>query len=424
MIVAVPRARKASTEQTRARIIHAAREMFIAYGYRSTSLRSIAVTAGVSHPGLLKHFATKDELLATVVQSFEDANVEVYEDVVAAGEPGALPFIEIAKRNERTRGYLALYAALMGEASTPSHPAHDTMRERYARLTALTTDALEDAVLQGTVADDRDPAGEAVRLTAAWDGLQLLEQYLPDRVDVVTMLEVHESLWALPVGWRSPGDDEPPGGPAAFRPLGEFFPPEDDAGYASGRLKRARIVSDAMALFATEGYGDTSLREIAEKVGVSKSTLMHHYPTKEALLGAVLAERDRSIPSRASYIPAETASGELRGMPSGAADNMVTAPGLIEVYAVLSCEAVPVTHPAHEYFRERFTRTIAQFAELFRAAQTEGALPAHRDPEHEAIWLVALWDGLQYQWLYDRDAVDIAAHLAAHLEDVLPSLVR
>jgi hypothetical protein len=90
------------------------------------------------------------------------------------------------------------------------------------------------------------------------------------------------------------------------------------------------------------------------------------------------------------------------------------------VYAVLSCEAVPDGHPAHAYFTERFTRGIDYFAELFRLAQSDGDLPAHRDPEREAIWLVALWDGLQYQWLYDRSAVDIAAHLEAHLDDVLP----
>lgn len=420
MIVAVPRARKTSTEQTRARIVLAAREMFIAYGYRSTSLRRIAVTAGVSHPGLLKHFASKGELLATVVESLEDANAELYEEVVAAGEPGALPFVEIAHQNERTRGYLALYSALTGEASTPSHPAHDIMRERYARITAMSTEAMEDAILHGTVSEDRDPHGETVRSIAAWDGLQLLEQYLPDRVDVVRMLEEHESLWALPVGWRDPGDTTPDAGTVAFRPLDDMFPREDDAGYASGRRTRAKIVSDAMALFATEGYGDTSLREIAEKVGVSKSTLMHHYPTKESLLSAVLTERDSNLRARPSYRPGATATDELRGIPGGAAENAATAPGLIEVYAVLSCEAVPASHPAHAYFAERLDKAIDSFAGLFRAAQAEGSMPAHRDPEHEAIWLTALWDGLQYQWLYDRDAVDVAEHLAEHLKDVLP----
>ncbi|WP_259607191.1 MULTISPECIES: TetR family transcriptional regulator C-terminal domain-containing protein [Microbacterium] len=89
---------------------------------------------------------------------------------------------------------------------------------------------------------------------------------------------------------------------------------------------------------------------------------------------------------------------------------------------MLSCEAVPAGHPAHDYFAGRFTRTIEHFAELFRLAQRDGDLPSHRDPEQEAVWLVALWDGLQYRWLYDRDAVDVAAHLRAHLDDVLPRL--
>lgn len=107
-------------------------------------------------------------------------------------------------------------------------------------------------------------------------------------------------------------------------------------------------------------------------------------------------------------------------LPAGAAENASITPGLIEVYAVLSCEAVPATHPAHEYFVSRFTSVLDQFTGLFHAARADGALPMHRDPVCEAIWLTALWDGLQYQWLYDRDAVDMAAHLTAHLADVLP----
>ena len=420
MIVVVPKARQAGAAETRARIVIAAREMFIAYGYRSTSLRSIALTAGVSHPGLLKHFPSKDELLATVVETLEGDNAEAYARITAAGEPGDLPFADIARRNEQTRGYLALFAALTGEASSPAHPVHETMRERYARVTALATEAMEDAILHGTVSADRDPRGEAVRTTAAWDGLQLLEQYLPDRVDVVAMLEERQSQWAFPIGWREVGARIPDAAPAAPRPLNEALPPEPEAGYAAGRRMRARIVDDAMALFAEEGYGDTSLRDVAEKVGVSKSTLMHHYPTKEALLSAVLAQRDRTIQTRPSYSPAGSATEELRALPAGAEENAAAAPGLIEVYAVLSCEAVPASHPAHEYFEDRLTRALDVFGDLFRAAQAEGSLPPHRDPEHEAIWLVALWDGLQYQWLYDRDAVDVAAHLRAHLRDVLP----
>ncbi|WP_217178592.1 TetR/AcrR family transcriptional regulator [Streptomyces sp. AC495_CC817] len=416
-------ARQTRAAATRQRILAAARELFVAQGYRSTSLRDIAAAASVSHPGLLGHFASKDDLLAEVVAEFEQENADAFAETAAAAEPGALIFAELAARNARTPGYLELFAALTGEASAPAHPAHERMRERYAQMHELSVDALQESVIHGVIAPDRDLDGESIRHTAAWDGLQLLSQYLPDRVDVVTMLEERESLWAMPFGWRDPEEvgacsDQPAPLPTAFPTL--WADAAADAGYAVGRKRRAQILADAMHLFSRSGYGDTSLRDIAEAVGVSKSTLLHHYGSKEMLLSAVLSERDRAIQATLDTAGLSTAAEALRAIPEGARHSAVDEPGLIEVYAVLSCEAVPEAHPAHDYFARRFTEGIDYFAELFRRAQVEGALPAHRDPEHEAVWLIALWDGLQYQWLYDRDAVDTGDQLRAHLADVLP----
>ncbi|MBD3941298.1 TetR/AcrR family transcriptional regulator [Microbacterium sp. NEAU-LLC] len=415
-------ARSAQLVRTRAAIVAAAHDLFVTRGYRATSLRDVAAAAGISHPGLLRHFATKDAVLAEIVASFESDNQLALLEQLAADEPGTLGYSLIAQRNEEVPGYLALFAALTGEASSPRHPAHEFMRDRYARLRELSTDAVDEAIAQDTVSADRDPAGEAVRIAAAWDGLQLLSQYLPDRVDVVTALETYEEGLALPVGWRDP-DDAAVGEHAAPVPPMPSFTNDDitpPAGYRVGRERRAEILAGATALFAQEGYGDTSLRDIAEHVGVSKSTLLHHYGSKEELLSAVLSERDRQIETRGSYVRAARAADELRTLPAGAAENAVDAPGLIEVYAVLSCEAVPADHPAHAYFEQRLSGVIDHFAALFRGAQQDGDLPSHRDPEFEAVWLTALWDGLQYQWLYDRTSVDVAAQLTAHLDDVLP----
>lgn len=49
-----------------------------------------------------------------------------------------------------------------------------------------------------------------------------------------------------------------------------------------------RIRSAATQLFATLGYDGTSLQAIAEQVGVTKQTLLYHYPSKDALRQAVL----------------------------------------------------------------------------------------------------------------------------------------
>ncbi|MFK4759612.1 TetR/AcrR family transcriptional regulator [Microbacterium sp. ZW T5_45] len=415
--------RQARTAATRERILSSARELFVSRGYRSTSLRDIAAAASVSHPAVLGHFASKDDLLAEVVAQFEQENDEAFSTVVAAAEPGSLIFSELAERNAATPGYLELFTALIGEASTPDHPTHQRMRERYAQMRELASDILADAEFHGVIAPDRDPEGETFRHMAIWDGLQLMAQYLPERVDVVEHLAEMEDLWATPWSWREPdegGAADPPAGPLPTLIVGA--PREADAaGYAAGRRRRTQIVSDAMHLFARQGYGDTSLRDIADAAGVSKSTLLHHYATKEALLLAVLTERDEAIQQWGAMLEDSSAVEVLRRLPEGAVHNADDEPGLVEVYAVLSCEAVPVGHPAHAYFTSRFAHSIDYFAELFRLAQEDGDLPSHRDPVHEGIRLIALWDGLQYQWLYDRDAVDVAEQLRLHLVDVLPA---
>src|SRR4051812_39952134 len=64
-------------------------------------------------------------------------------------------------------------------------------------------------------------------------------------------------------------------------------------GYAKGRAKRAEILAQATALFGEVGYRSASLREIAARCGISHPGLMHHFPSKELLLQAVLERRDQ-----------------------------------------------------------------------------------------------------------------------------------
>jgi AcrR family transcriptional regulator len=412
--------RAEQTELTRERIVTAARRLFTTHGYRAVSLRDIAAEAGVTHPGLLRHFSGKDELLDLVLRAFDDRNdVESWEELVADAD-GALPFSAAAERNARIPGYLPLFAGLVGEASITDHPAHAAMRGHAERFAPAAREVLDTAMSDGAMASDRDANGETLRLMAAWDALQVVQLYLPDRVDTAAMIAEHERLLAYPPGWRDPADAVRGRAPLPTPPQ---IAPQSEAvaGYRSGRERRARILSDAMTLFSREGYADTSLRDIAAEVGVSKSALYHHFPSKDALLLAVLEERDRRIDEAISALTVDGAADFLRALPDAADDNARTQPGLIEVYAVISCEAIPADHPAHSYFTERFAHALDSFETMFRAAASTGELPAHRDPAHEAAWLLALWDGLQYQWLYDRDGVDVAAQLRAHLADVLPA---
>ena len=62
---------------------------------------------------------------------------------------------------------------------------------------------------------------------------------------------------------------------------------------------REQIRVVALEMFAERGYAGTSLREIAERLGVTKAAVYYHFPTKEdilaSLLGDFLAQLDELI---------------------------------------------------------------------------------------------------------------------------------
>src|SRR3954464_9194357 len=52
------------------------------------------------------------------------------------------------------------------------------------------------------------------------------------------------------------------------------------------------ILDRAAALFARRGFAKTSIQDVADAVGLSKAGLLHHFPSKDALHEAVLANAD------------------------------------------------------------------------------------------------------------------------------------
>ncbi|MGW3247867.1 TetR/AcrR family transcriptional regulator [Streptomyces sp. NPDC001070] len=73
-----------------------------------------------------------------------------------------------------------------------------------------------------------------------------------------------------------------------------------------------------------ENGTDTSLREIARRAGVGIGTLYRHFPTREALLEALLESNFATLHGRAEHLLASADPGEafltwLREMASGAA---------------------------------------------------------------------------------------------------------
>ncbi|SEO77881.1 TetR/AcrR family transcriptional regulator [Actinacidiphila rubida] len=58
---------------------------------------------------------------------------------------------------------------------------------------------------------------------------------------------------------------------------------------------RRRIQEVALALFAEQGYEKTSLREIAERLDVTKAALYYHFKTKEDILSSIAEDLAQPI---------------------------------------------------------------------------------------------------------------------------------
>ena len=88
--------------------------------------------------------------------------------------------------------------------------------------------------------------------------------------------------------------------------------PAGPIGLASLGGRRAELFAAAVAVFAERGYRATSMRELAQAVGLSKSALYHYVRSKEELLVAlyedVLAQRlEEQSAVRSSGLPADEA---------------------------------------------------------------------------------------------------------------------
>lgn len=187
--------------------------------------------------------------------------------------------------------------------------------------------------------------------------------------------------------------------------------------YAKTSMKRAAILEAALAVFAKGGYRAGSLREMASHVGMSEAGLLHHFPNKSALLAAVLELRDEHAMEMVPF-DAEDALEPIRGLITLARYN-ASVPGVVELYCTLSAEGTSPDHPAHEYFVGRYELTVSRLTHNFARCAERGILRPGLRPGSAARATVALMDGLQVQWLLDRDGVDMAEELEVYLRTIV-----
>ncbi|MDL9947643.1 TetR/AcrR family transcriptional regulator [Gordonia sp. ABSL11-1] len=173
----VKRVRGARTRETRAKIVTAAAERFIADGYHATTLEQIAAQAGVAVQTVYFHFGNKRTVLKEAV------------DVAAVGDddPVALlerPWLEEARAQSNPRRVLELWTSNGRSVLTRVGPIMRVVRDAAIVDTEMAeqwaTNEAQTATAFGILAKQLDamdtlrvPVGQATDILCAISGLSM-----------------------------------------------------------------------------------------------------------------------------------------------------------------------------------------------------------------------------------------------------------
>jgi TetR/AcrR family transcriptional regulator, cholesterol catabolism regulator len=256
-------------------ILDIATELFWKQGFAATTTRQIAAAAGMRQASLYYHIACKEDLIYQIVRaSLNDIDSSVSNALQAKTDPlervrclihaHLLALLKDQKRNLVVLTEILLIHGTRGAAIR-------ALRAKYSRLVR---GVLEDAQLAGALRSDI-PAGQL--------SLALLN------------LLNWTSLWYRPNGSISPtglgnvfgqifleGVVEASGRQRGLAPF--VWPQSKTAPDSIPADTKHRLQQTASSLFAQRGYETTSMREVAEALGVRKASLYYHVSRKEDLL--------------------------------------------------------------------------------------------------------------------------------------------
>ncbi len=185
--------------------------------------------------------------------------------------------------------------------------------------------------------------------------------------------------------------------------------------------RRQDIIAAARRCIASHGFQRATTAEICEAAGVSSGTFFHYFPTKTAVLAAVLEEdlettrlaferiRVAADPDAGlaltrwrEHVLSEAADDEMAGFVAAVG----TVPDDDRVTAALQAES--------ELARQVLTEVAA-------AGQRQGTVRQDMTAEQVALWLSVVADGLLAHVAEEAASADV---LGLQLQDVVDRLVR
>ena len=267
---------------TRKRLQQVALDLFWEKGYQSTTTRDVAASLGVQQASLYYHMKNKEDLLHGICYS---SLMQVVENVEAAATSASNPREAV---REITRSHLATTLALQKEFSVALLDCRELGPDYRAEIEALWSrhsmflyEVLDQAKASAQIRSDLPnkyiyaPVICTLNWAALWyrPGKGLTIPQLDELFGAVIFQGAGVQNREIRRVARIAGSNlellsQPIGVSSEFA-LSETY---------------ARLLDTACTLFARKGYFATSIREIADAMGIQKASLYYYISSKEDLM--------------------------------------------------------------------------------------------------------------------------------------------
>jgi len=171
---------------------------------------------------------------------------------------------------------------------------------------------------------------------------------------------------------------------------------------------RKRLIQAAIALFATQGYHNTTLAEVARESGYTRSIVRYYFSSKEELGYAAIDEWMRLFLEQAAGSRLKTEKHPIDRL-IGMLDDFPTALRLEAIGSTSSGLAHGMA-AVHEGFRKRLGENLAAFVEAIESTVTRGVADGRIadtvDPNRLAHVYLTVCAGIRHaSLLWDREVI-------------------
>ena len=181
-------ARTGKGRERQARVLAAALEVY-AEGGHGAPIAAVAKRAGLTLPGLLHYYPTKDDLLLALLESHDAESDALMAPESTDWRQALRQLGAINRQNLAKPEVVRLFSILNAESLTRDHPAADWFRRRTDRARGNFGAILRAGIAAGGIRPGTDPDRLALEIIAVWDGLQVLWLRGPAEVDIGAIFE-------------------------------------------------------------------------------------------------------------------------------------------------------------------------------------------------------------------------------------------